>query len=114
MSKSTNTAKRYTTIAALALAASLAGAAYASSDNHMDAQTRTEPTAVAGFAENAAPPLAADEVLARLRKAGYSDFRKIERENGRYEVKSIDAQGYRVELYVDARTGEVVKAERDD
>ena len=55
-----------------------------------------------------------DEVLARLRTAGYSDFREIERENGRYEVKGSDADGRRVELYVDARTGEVVKEERDD
>ena len=55
-----------------------------------------------------------DEVLARLRTAGYSDFREVEREHGRYEVKGMDADGRRVELYVDSRTGEIVQEERDD
>jgi len=111
MSKMVNTWTRYATIAALALAAGLAGAAYAGSDKDKDADRRTDSAATAGASS---PPLALDDVLARLRSAGYSNFREIEREKGRYEVKGSDAEGRRVELYVDARTGEVVKEERDD
>ena len=111
MSKSMNTRTRYASIAALALAAGLAGAAYAGSDQDKDADRRTGSAATAGASS---PQLALDDVLARLRSAGYSDFREIEREKGRYEVKGSDAEGRRVELYVDARTGEVVKEACDD
>ena len=114
MSMSINTRTRYATIAALALAAGLAGIAYAGSDKDKDVDGRPGSTAAATTAGASSPPLAMDEVLARLRTAGYSDFREIEREHGRYEVKGSDADGRRVELYVDARTGEVVKEERDD
>ncbi len=114
MSKPMNTRARYATIAALALAAGLAGAAYAGSDKDKDGDRRTGSATAATTAGATLPPLTLDEVLARLRTAGYSDFRELERENGRYEVKGSDAEGRRVELYVDARTGEVVKEERDD
>jgi len=114
MSKSTNTRTRYATIAALALAAGVAGAAYASSDKDKDTDKRVDQAATAAAARTSSPHLALDEVLARLRSAGYSDFREIERENGRYEVKGRNAEGDRVELYVDARSGEIVKEERDD
>ena len=114
MSKSINTRNRYATIAALALAAGLAGAAYAGSDKDKNTDRHTDSTATASSAETTIAPLAMDEILARLRTAGYSDFREIERENGRYEVKGIDAEGRRIELYVDARTGAIVKQEWDD
>lgn len=48
---------------------------------------------------------------ARLTAAGYRDVEKIERKRGKYEVKAIDPKGQRVELYVDAQTGEIVKTE---
>ena len=97
MIKSMNTRTRYAAIAALALAAGLAGAAYAGSDKDKDADRRTN-SAMTAAAGTSAPPLALDEVLARLRTAGYSDFREIERENGLYEVEGRDAGGRRVEL----------------
>jgi uncharacterized membrane protein YkoI len=114
MSKSTNTRNRYASIAALTLAAGLAGVAYAGSDKDKYADRRMDSARAAATTGISAPPLALDEVLARLRTAGYSDFREIERENGRYEVKGSDAEGNRVELYVDVHTGDVVKEERDD
>lgn len=114
MSKSINTRIRYAAIAAVALTAGIAGAANAGSDKDKNANRRTDSAATAISTDTSSPQLALDEVLARLRTAGYSDFRELERENGRYEVKSLNAEGRRVELYVDARTGEVVKEESDD
>ena len=43
--------------------------------------------------------------------AGYTDFREIEREKNKYEVKATDPQGQRVELDVDPVTGDVLKTE---
>jgi uncharacterized membrane protein YkoI len=50
-------------------------------------------------------------VLDKLEAAGYTDFREIEREKNKYEVKATDPQGQRVELDVDPVTGEVLKTE---
>ena len=51
------------------------------------------------------------EVLSRLGAAGIHDVEEIEREGDKYEVKAIDPQGRRVELYVDPVTGEILKTE---
>jgi hypothetical protein len=40
--------------------------------------------------------------------AGYSDVTEIERDEGVYEIKAINADGERVKLYVHPRTGEVL------
>ena len=48
----------------------------------------------------------------RLTAAGHRDFEEIERKRGRYEVKATNPKGQRVELYVDALTGDIVKSER--
>ena len=108
MSNSSNTRNAYATIAALALAAGL-GAAYAGSDTDEDARRSGQTTTTAS-----SPELALEEILAQLRAAGYSDIREIERERGQYEIEGRNPEGDRVELYVDARTGEVVKEERED
>ena len=78
------------------------------------------------FAQNAAPaatPAAATapvaqsnwmslkDVQTKLEAAGYTDFREIEREKNKYEVKATDPQGQRVELDVDPVTGDVLKTE---
>ena len=78
------------------------------------------------FAQNAAPaatPAAATapaaqsnwlsikDVLGKLEAAGYRDFREVEREKDKYEVKATDPQGQRVELDVDPVTGDVLKTE---
>lgn len=51
------------------------------------------------------------QVLEKLEAAGYRDFTEVERERDRFEVKAIDSDGRRVEVYVDAVSGEVVKTE---
>jgi uncharacterized membrane protein YkoI len=53
-------------------------------------------------------------VLAQLRDQGYVEIDEIERERDRFEVKARDREGRRVELYLDARTGETLKSERKD
>ena len=89
--------------AAVLLSAGVAGAVWAQS-------------ATPGAAAPAAAPAAlsfgalADKVTGQ----GFSDIREIERKSDKlYEVKARDAQGRWMELYVDARTGEILKSERD-
>lgn len=54
-----------------------------------------------------------DQVAGQLRADGY-DLREIEIDDGRYEVDAVDAEGRRVELYVDPVSGKILKVERDD
>ncbi|HYH39769.1 MAG TPA: PepSY domain-containing protein [Azospirillum sp.] len=91
---------RFGVLAAALLAAGLGTAAYA-----QQTLQQTPQTAVA-------EPLSIRAILDRVEAQGYRDITEVEREDGRYEVKAVDAEGRRVELKLDARTGEVVKAER--
>jgi hypothetical protein len=85
-------------------------------------------TAAMGHAQSAAPapvppvapvapatvaaPLGFQQLVDRVTALGYSDVREIERKSDKlYEVKARNAQGQRVELYVDARSGEVLREE---
>ena len=54
-----------------------------------------------------------EQVLTQLKADGYGEIYEIERESGRYEVKAKNADGQRVELYVDAQTGETLKVDDD-
>ena len=74
------------------------------------------------FAQNAAPAatsaapvqsnwMSIKDVLNKLEAAGYRDFREVERDDNRYDVKATDPQGQRVELDVDPVTGDVLKTE---
>ena len=54
------------------------------------------------------PYMTEEEVAAALKAKGYSDIKKIELEKGEYEVKARDADGKRVEIYLDPRTGEIL------
>lgn len=52
------------------------------------------------------------QVTDALQRQGFRDIHEVERESERlYEVKAYTAQGERVELTVDARSGEVLKTE---
>lgn len=49
-----------------------------------------------------------------LRSQGFTEISSFERKRrGVYEVRAIDPDGYRVELYVDGMTGEIIKSERE-
>ena len=54
------------------------------------------------------PYMTEEEVAAALEAQGFSDIKKMELEKGEYEVKARDADGKRVEIYLDPRTGEIL------
>lgn len=65
------------------------------------------PPANAGF-------LSAAEVTARLLALGYSSIRVIKFDDGKWELEARHPAGYWVEMYVDARTGEILREWRED
>ena len=93
---------RFGFLAAALLAAGVATAAYA----QQQPQPQTPQTATA------TDVLSIRSVLDRVEAQGYRDIREVERDRDRYEVKATDAEGRRVELELDARTGEIVRTER--
>jgi len=101
-----------TAFAALALTAGITAATYASSDS--DSYEDRSDGSVKAESFDDATALSIEEIVSRLRAAGYTDIHEVERERDRYEVKGRNDEGQRFELYVDARTGDVLKEERDD
>lgn len=95
-------------LAGLLLTGSLAAGAYAFAQG---AGTGAAPLATpASTAESLSMPA----LLDRLAAQGYHDARSIERKSDKLvEVKATGPDGRRQELYVDARTGEILKVERD-
>jgi hypothetical protein len=67
------------------------------------------------MAQQASPAaLTVPQVIERLSAQGYTDFTEVERDDDRtYEVEARHADGRRMELHVDARTAEILKAEQD-
>lgn len=53
------------------------------------------------------------ELAAKLETQGYT-VREIERDDGVYEVEATDANGQRVEAYLDPATGEPIRGWRHD
>ena len=100
-----------TLIATLALTGGLigAGAAIVPAFAQTTAPAATPATATAPAAQSNWMSL--KDVQTKLEAAGYTDFREIEREKNKYEVKATDPQGQRVELDVDPVTGDVLKTE---
>lgn len=66
-----------------------------------------EPPAHAGF-------LGADEIRARLASLGYSGLVVVQFDDGLWELVARHPAGHRVELYVDARSGLIVREWRED
>lgn len=69
-------------------------------------------------AQDAAPaaaapaPMSMMQVLERVTAQGYRDVREIELKSDRlYEIKATNDKGQRVEMLIDARSGEVLKQE---
>ena len=72
-------------------------------------------TGTATQVEAAAPTgTSAESVLARLREAGYETVLELEREDGGYEAKVLDAQGRRLELRLDADGRPLAAVDHDD
>jgi uncharacterized membrane protein YkoI len=73
------------------------------------AQTGTTPeSGVIGESGPAGARLSVGRILSTVKAAGYTEVRKIEREHGVYEVDVRDPKGWRVEVFVDAKTGGLV------
>jgi hypothetical protein len=61
-----------------------------------------------------AQPMNMTQVIDQLSAKGYTEIREVERKSEKlFEVKARDSQGVRRELLVDARSGEILKDERD-
>lgn len=58
--------------------------------------------------------LSMDTIVERVKAQGYTDIDEVERERGKFEVKARNADGERFELYVDAKTGDILRREYED
>lgn len=72
------------------------------------AQTPAAPTTSAAPA--AVKQLTIPEIYQRVEAAGYKEVRKIELDDGRYEVKARNAEGEKVKLYISPESGEIERA----
>ncbi|MDH3597406.1 MAG: PepSY domain-containing protein [Rhodospirillales bacterium] len=68
----------------------------------------TSGTEVVGESETSEMRLSVGRILSTVKAAGYTEVRKIEREHGVYQVDARDPKGWRVEIFVDAKTGGLV------
>ncbi|WP_198378047.1 PepSY domain-containing protein [Neoroseomonas rubea] len=94
---------------ALALAATMPLApAFASSGDRDSRETRR-------VEENralAAAPVDAAAAIAAVRAAGHGTVREIEWDRGRWEVKTVNAEGRQASFHVDATSGAVTARNR--
>lgn len=59
--------------------------------------------------------LGVEEIAAQLKADGYTAIREIDADDdGYYEVEATNAQGQKVDLDVNPRTGKVLRSELDD
>jgi len=93
---------------ALGLVAGIAGSAMASEQGQYGQPTATEEIASPG------QYLSMEQVVARLKEQGFENIYEVEREHGAYEVKVQNSGGDMVKLYVDPRTGNVLRHKLDD
>ena len=92
---------------AMVLAGNVSGGSHGASINNKEAQMVNPPAAIQNTPE---PYLTEQEITQILESQGYTEIKKIELEKGEYEVKARDADGRRVEIYADPRTGEILKS----
>lgn len=62
----------------------------------------------------ATQPLSLQDAIARVGAMGYTRILEAEYEHGRYEIEALDDQGRKVEIYLDAQTGQTLKQGYDD
>lgn len=67
------------------------------------------------FAKEPGQPLPISEVVKKVTMLGFTDIRKIEfsRSDDEYEIKARNAKGQKVEIEMNAHTGEIKEVERD-
>lgn len=100
---------RFIAVALLAGSMGLGAYAWAQGAGTPAPATATAPTTAAPVDALPIPAL-----LDKLTAQGYRDISEVERKGDRkVEVKAIAPDGRRKEIYVDARTGEILKVEND-
>lgn len=62
----------------------------------------------------AAGPVSIDDVRAMAFDKGIVKIEEVELDDGLWEVEGYDANGYEIEMKVDAASGNIVKLGRDD
>jgi hypothetical protein len=99
------------TILAAALAA-VAGSAVASADDRYESRERHELASDRGrcTVRPSTGWLSMDQVIQMLKEKGFT-VRKVEASHGCYEVKATNANGVRLEFYVDPATAEMAGRE---
>lgn len=99
--------------ASIALGAGIIGAATASEDaKKLSDRSEYTDVGASGAADGVA--LSVEQILAKVKERGFTEVYEVERERGAYEVKARDAKGALMEIYVDAKTGEILKSEYED
>lgn len=78
-----------------------------------DLDLRIDPRTGAIHPEDAGTNLSAEDIEASLTAAGYSRIHDVDFDDGLWRAEAYDSSETEWELYLDARTGEVVGRERD-
>ncbi|MEQ8603111.1 MAG: PepSY domain-containing protein [Marivibrio sp.] len=86
----------------------------ASAQNGQDGAGQTGGTQSGEGAQPTAQPLSLQDAIARTGAMGYTRVLEAEYEHGRYEIEALDDQGRKVEIYLDAQTGQTLKQGYDD
>jgi hypothetical protein len=71
--------------------------------------------AASGFAyadQPGADWMKADQVIQKLTAKGYTNFSKVEADDGHWELEA-DLKGVRYDLHVDPKSGDITKSEPD-
>ena len=97
----------------LAIGANLVGPATASNDEDK-LGTATGPVVGEVSGVKSGSSLSMAEIVAKLNEQGFAEIYEIEREGGALEVKARNAEGALMELYIDPRTGRLLKSEYED
>lgn len=91
----------------LAGAALLSAGTCLAAENSLADRASASVAAVRGMALG--PALSIRDVCDRLEKAGYREFQDVEWDDGLYKVRATASDGRFVKLYVDGRSGEVLR-----
>jgi hypothetical protein len=69
---------------------------------------------IALVAPAAAQPVGIDDVRAMAFNKGMVQIKKVELDDGIWEVKGFDATGHKIKMEIEAWSGVIVKLKRDD
>jgi uncharacterized membrane protein YkoI len=87
--------------------------AEAESADGRNVDVRLDPRSGTIYPDDAVAELGEADIRARLAAAGYTDVKDVEFDDGMWTAEADTAQGQRMELKLDPRSGEVVGQDRD-